>query len=498
MKQLFKFLLFLYFLVGLTACGNKDEEDDTPPVKPTIEVENITLGKTEIALDIQQSELIKAVVLPENAVNKTVTWRTSDSYIAIVEDGLVKGQAEGTAIITATAGSKSATCKVVVVASFFTFGEKEMFLFRGVEKTIDVNAYPAELGKNIIWSSSDPSVATVNNKGVVKGVAPGNTVITAKSDNKTADCKVVVDPDIYMTGLYNVYLWKNGKEILPEKETKDISTTSVFVAGDDVYVAGKSNGVATLWKNGKELALNGANLGSLAYSVYVSGNDVYVAGTLNDNGYNSKAALWKNGMPVTLENLNEKTMAKSVFVSGNDVYVAGTSLDRNTYKTKATLWKNGKAVFLTDGSVAAEVSALFVSGDDVYIAGYLDVVGLWGQEAVLWKNKQASILGLSGEKESVKTSSVVVSSNNDVYVTGSTFANREGYLWKNGKQEKKITYQGSNITTVLGAVWKDDFYLVAFLYNFSDESSLKVWRNNEAYGDFKSPASLPPTSIFVH
>ena len=75
----------------------------------------------------------------------------------------------------------------------------------------------------------------------------------------------------------------------------------MHISGNDVYVAGKVNGTATLWKNGIEQTLN---FQEPAYSVYVSGTDVYVIG--------EKVTLWKNRVAQRLS--TQESFATSVFV----------------------------------------------------------------------------------------------------------------------------------------------------------------------------------------
>jgi len=139
----------------------------------------------------------------------------------------------------------------------------------------------------------------------------------------------------------------------------------------DVYVAGGSEIGVTLWKNGVAQTLS--ETGS-ARSVFVSGNDVYVAGYVF-KGYNSIPTLWKNGVA---QKLSEKGFAESVFVSGNDVYVAGSLGDG-----EVVLWKNGVAQKFTEKGMARSV---FVADNDVYVAGWVDDERYGGMAAVLWKN----------------------------------------------------------------------------------------------------------------
>ena len=108
------------------------------------------------------------------------------------------------------------------------------------------------------------------------------------------------------------------------------------------YEYNEQYSVAKLWINGIAQNLTDGTRNAEANSVYVSGNDVYVAGYDGD-----VPNLWKNGIAQILN-----VAANSVFVSGNDVYVAG-----NNDGYVATLWKNGVAQNLTNGTYSATIAA---------------------------------------------------------------------------------------------------------------------------------------------
>jgi hypothetical protein len=233
--------------------------------------------------------------------------------------------------------------------------------------------------------------------------------------------------DVYVAGTENRYssskkratLWKNGVAQRLSDEVSEAS--SVFVSGGDVYVVGKNfykmrwsgynyevgGECAALWKNGVAQRLSDSR-DSYANSVFVSGNDVYVAGSNGIDGNNQYAILWKNGVAQWLSS-DRYSEAHSVFVSGGDVYIAK--------KNDAVLWKNGVAQRLSDKSSGAE--SVFVSGNDVYGVGSL------GERATLWKNGVAQRLS-----DKVSEASSVFVSNGDVYVGGKTGGG--GWLWKNG------------------------------------------------------------------
>jgi len=142
-------------------------------------------------------------------------------------------------------------------------------------------------------------------------------------------------------------LWING---VPQAlRGRAAHGDSVFVSGSDVFVMGvtetryvegarqwRETGRPTLWKNGEpEIlrqrpseggALFVAHGRSVARSVFVSGNDVYVAGAVEhfvgmQQQGTRRATLWVNGEPQTL--YPRESNARAVFVSGNDVFVAG-------------------------------------------------------------------------------------------------------------------------------------------------------------------------------
>jgi len=81
-----------------------------------IRVTGVTLDKTSLSLQVGSTYQLTATVYPDNATNKNVTWTSSNSSIATVDNGLVTAKAIGTAVITVTTedGNKTASCTVTV------------------------------------------------------------------------------------------------------------------------------------------------------------------------------------------------------------------------------------------------------------------------------------------------------------------------------------------------------------------------------------------------
>ena len=83
-----------------------------------VAVTSITLDQTSLDLKEGETATLTATVKPDNATDKAVAWTSSNDKVATVKDGKVTAVKEGTATITATAGDKTATCKVTVEKNF--------------------------------------------------------------------------------------------------------------------------------------------------------------------------------------------------------------------------------------------------------------------------------------------------------------------------------------------------------------------------------------------
>ena len=100
----------------LTEDGNKEATCTVTVKAPVTEVTGVTLDQTEATLDVGGTVILKATVAPQDATDPSVTWKSSDTSIAVVnENGVVTAVKAGTATITVTtANGKTATCTITV------------------------------------------------------------------------------------------------------------------------------------------------------------------------------------------------------------------------------------------------------------------------------------------------------------------------------------------------------------------------------------------------
>ena len=175
-------------------------------------VTGVTLDKTSATLTEGDEFVLTATVNPSNATNKTVTWSSSDKTVATVSDGKVTALKAGKATITVKTedGGKTATCEVTVNAKVYpvtgvTLDRSSLELTEGDAAVLTATITPSNASnKNVIWSSSASSVASVDNAGKVTALKPGSATITVTTEDggKTATCRVTVNKRIYpVTGV---------------------------------------------------------------------------------------------------------------------------------------------------------------------------------------------------------------------------------------------------------------------------------------------------------
>ena len=243
--------------IKVTVTSGRFTKEDTCLVTVVQPVSGVTLDKTSASLKVGDNVKLTPTVLPNNATNKAVTWATSDSNVATVNDGLVSAIKSGSATITVTTvdGNKKATCTITVIqpVSGVVLDKQSHTLNVGENFTLTATVNPVDAdNKEVTWSSSNTSVATVNN-GVVTAVKAGTTTITVKTvdGNKEASCVVTV-----LQPVTGVTLDSNTLALLTGEHTTLVATVLPADASNKAVTWASSNtNVATVNAEGKVVAV---------------------------------------------------------------------------------------------------------------------------------------------------------------------------------------------------------------------------------------------------
>lgn len=155
----------------------------------------ISLGKETCLIAMGQTMTLKPTF--NHPVSLTVTWVSSDENIVTVENGVLTAKTYGNATVTATIPNGQKAEVAVTVAPPITDIEMGKDLYKvkpGNSRKLALALTPSDSGEEIQWSSSNTSVATVNDDGTVTGVTYGTVTITAtgKYSGLSASCKVKV------------------------------------------------------------------------------------------------------------------------------------------------------------------------------------------------------------------------------------------------------------------------------------------------------------------
>lgn len=243
--------------------GGKSATCSVTVSKGIIAVTSVELNKTSLELVEGESETLTATVKPDDAMDKTVTWTTSDASIATVENGKVTAVKEGETTITASVGSKSMTCKVVVVKKVIAVESIELNkttleLVEDDSETLVTTVKPDNAtNKTVTWTTSDASIATVEN-GKVTAIKEGEATITASAGGKSASCKVVVAKKVI--AVESVELNKTTLALVKEESETLVATIKPDNATNKTIAWSSSNSdVATVDASGKVTAVGSGN-----------------------------------------------------------------------------------------------------------------------------------------------------------------------------------------------------------------------------------------------
>ena len=227
--------------VTITATSQADTTKEATcniTVKAASVTSSITLDKSTAEVEIGKDITLKATTVPADGV--TVKWTSSSEEIATVDNGKVTGVKEGETTVKATLvengnETASATCVVTVKKSTrkITLDNTKLEMSEGEEKTLKatVEGYTAESNGKVTWSTSDKSIATVDENGKVLALKAGRVEITATNTEKDVKVEAVCEITVKeAAGLKT----KAGLDVYVLKGDKYVKATAADYEKNDV------------------------------------------------------------------------------------------------------------------------------------------------------------------------------------------------------------------------------------------------------------------------
>ena len=171
--------------------------------KRVIPVESVSLDRTELSMEVDETVTLTSTVSPADATDRTVDWTVADPEIVSVQDGQVTALKEGSTVVTASAGGKSASCTVTVSApssdipvESVVLSETSLTVEVGETVQLTAEVYPEDATNRVLtWSVERRGVAAVQD-GWVTGLRAGATTkVYAIAGDQFAECVIeVVEP----------------------------------------------------------------------------------------------------------------------------------------------------------------------------------------------------------------------------------------------------------------------------------------------------------------
>ncbi len=339
-----------YAVISASPAGNPDVKGECKVAVFPIQAESITLSKPE-DIEVGQSFTLTATVLPEDVTGPTVIWTSDNTEIATVDElGKVTGVSLGKTTITATCGTASASCEVTVIRTPVTrisLSRPDLLMRVGYQSELQAIVHPDNAtDKRVTWTSSNSSIASVDDNGTVKALAVGSTVITVTSvsdPDVKAVCQVTVETADNIIAVSGIAVTPKTHEML----RGDNFTLKATVTPDD------ATDKSVTWKS-SDLSIATVSAEGVVTAVNVGMVDIYAT---SSNGLTDICQVKVTSVDPTSVSLNRTNMLmivgdKSELIAivrpdeARDKSVTWTSSD----ETIATVDQNGMVTAVAPGN----------------------------------------------------------------------------------------------------------------------------------------------------
>lgn len=344
------------FASNFTVGMGKESEAALGDIVEEIKVTGITLNETSKTLAIGEILSLSETITPNNASNPKVSWSSSNEAVATVENGKVTAVGKGTATITVTAedGShKAASCTVTVLKlpeSISVSGGHDLFLNDNANKTVQLTSIvlPADASDtSVTWSSSNDSIATVSNTGLVTAKGLGTATITATANGNTsllAQCQVEVKN--YITGLDII---GNDEVAVGGYGQYKVSITPSTASDQSISWATNNNNIATIDRNG---VVQGVSQGTVIITATATDRNTVFA--------QKEISVYQPIKEISISGTNALTVGKTTTLTTH-VLPTNANISKITWSTDnaaiATVNQNGVVTAKGNGIVYITASA---------------------------------------------------------------------------------------------------------------------------------------------
>ena len=199
---------YMAWYMSFTSSGHQVSSVDRIygiPVRPIyreVAATGVFISSTSLALDYGEEASLTAIVLPASATNRNVIWSSSDpSIVSVTQEGALTAVGIGTATVTVTTedGGYTGSCSVTVTGisvESVSLDHTILTIAKDATAQLTATVLPENASNPAVtWSSSDETIATVSEDGIVTGIKAGSATITVTTEdgNKTTSCQVTVE-----------------------------------------------------------------------------------------------------------------------------------------------------------------------------------------------------------------------------------------------------------------------------------------------------------------
>lgn len=286
-------------------------------------VTSVSLDKHECSMKIGETTTLRTSILPNDADNKDLVWRSSNESVATVENGVVTAHASGKARVRVTPADGSDhfdDCEITVFQPVIGVNVEPRTLTLksiGATKQLTADVLPENAdNRNVKWSSVNTSVCFVMDNGTVVAVSEGSSVVTATTvDGGFTDfCVVIVklpvDDKRPVTG---IRLEQNSVTLSKIGETVKLKATVLPADADNPNIQ---------WESSDRTVCLVINDGTV---VAIGAGSAIITATTEDGGFSAQCVVVVKSVPTAITETSRDVIV--VKAENHYICVEGMSKD---------------------------------------------------------------------------------------------------------------------------------------------------------------------------